>query len=397
MTTDFYRQFEDQFRASRSVIKERLRFYDPILNLVSRLPKPLHALDLGCGRGEWLEVLLSAGFEAQGVDLDQGMLQACQELGLPARTGDALEALQQSKDNSLALVSAFHLVEHIAFDTLLDLVKHAHRALAPGGVLIMETPNAENISVGTSSFYLDPTHSKPIPHALLAFVTEYHGFAAHKVMRVNEDPQLNERPSVSLSDVIFGVSPDYAVVAIKGGNNSVLTPFKALVSRNYGVAIETLAQRYDQQINNQLRTIAGAPGQSPMTRDILLNEIAHLKTEHHSTKEQLKQVYNSTSWRVTRPMRALVRLLAACRNKESGGIWGVIATYLQSNPEREARVVGWLKRLQLNGIAEKLATPEKPRARDKSVTVAAPMLNLSPDVRELNALVLSELSPRKKD
>ena len=92
MTTQFYRAFEDRYRGSREVIKSRLRTYQPFLGaLLARYPGA-PALDLGCGRGEWLELLTEQGFRARGVDLDAGMLAACLERGLDASHADALAA-----------------------------------------------------------------------------------------------------------------------------------------------------------------------------------------------------------------------------------------------------------------------------------------------------------------
>ena len=173
---DFYRAFEDRHRGPRELILTRLKVY---LDFVEPL-KPLYAvpetLDLGCGRGEWLQLMQSNGFKAKGIDLDGGMLSACREFKLDVYQGDALHYLRGVAAESLTVVSAFHLVEHISFDTLRELVEQAHRALKPGGLLILGTPKSENLMVGTSSFYLDPTHQRPLPAQLLSFVVEYAGF-----------------------------------------------------------------------------------------------------------------------------------------------------------------------------------------------------------------------------
>src|SRR6185437_6360076 len=132
-------------------------------------------------RGEWLEMLRDEGYQAAGVDMDEGMLQGCRERGLNARRGDALTALRELPDESMNLVSAFHLVEHMAFDDVRALLREARRVLKPAGLLILETPNPENIVVGTSLFYLDPTHLRPIPPELLSFAVEFEGFRRNTV------------------------------------------------------------------------------------------------------------------------------------------------------------------------------------------------------------------------
>ena len=184
----FYRAFEERHRGSRELIKSRLEVYLPFVEPLKTLYKAPEILDLGCGRGEWLELMQHNGFQAKGVDLDEGMLSACRELNLNVCQADALDYLRGLTANRLSVVSAFHVVEHISFEALRQLVDEAYRVLKPGGLLILETPNSENLVVGTSGFYLDPTHQRPLPAQLLAFVVEYAGFARVKTLYLQEPP-----------------------------------------------------------------------------------------------------------------------------------------------------------------------------------------------------------------
>ena len=245
MSEQFYRAFEDLHRGTRDLIKERLRVYAPFVQPLTAVFSPARALDLGCGRGEWLELLGEFGFVATGVDLDDGMLAACRERGLDVHTADALAALRDLPDDSLALVSSFHLVEHLEFALVQQLIAEALRVLQPGGLLIMETPNPENLVVGSSSFYLDPSHVKPLPPKLLAFAAEFAGFARHKIVRVQEAAHLHEAGAVTLFGVIAGGSADYSVVAQKAGPAPL--PCDAAFGAEFGLELHTLAQRYDQQ------------------------------------------------------------------------------------------------------------------------------------------------------
>jgi SAM-dependent methyltransferase len=247
MSDDFYRAFEDRHRGSRELIKSRLRVYMPFIEPLLTIYGDAKAIDLGCGRGEWLELLKESGFDAQGVDLDDGMLAACRELGLNVATADALVALKALPDASQTVVSGFHLAEHIQFSDLQTLVQEALRVLKPAGLLILETPNPENIVVGSCNFYLDPTHQRPIPPQLLAFVPDYYGFSRTKIVRLQEAANASNAPLLSLKDVLGGASPDYAVVAQKSADASILTATSQAFEPEYGISFEVLANEYDRR------------------------------------------------------------------------------------------------------------------------------------------------------
>ena len=330
MDSNFYRTFEDRFRGSRDIIKERLKVYIPFVLPVSTIHNPAYAIDLGCGRGEWLELLGENGFLVSGVDIDDGMLAACKERGLNVSTDDAITFLKDLPDDSQSVISAFHLVEHISFESVLDLVKGGLRALKPGGLLILETPNPENIVVGSCNFYVDPTHKRPIPPQLLAFVPEYFGFSRVKVLRLQEPKNLIEADRLSLLDVLSGVSPDYAVVAQKGGDRELLSTVDSAFRAEFGVTLGALANRWQQQIEErisvaqaqtalankraseaevlaeQAKTQALAAEACTMRRlgerDEALAQVAQLRGE-------LQGLYASKSWRVTGLLRRVVYLL----------------------------------------------------------------------------------------
>jgi len=249
MSVGFYRAFEDEHRGSRDLIKERQRVYLPFIQPLKELYPNSEAIDLGCGRGEWLELLTESGFQAQGVDLDDGMLAVCRERGLKVQTKDAIAGLKECADQSQAVVSGFHLAEHIPFDVLQTLVSEALRVLKPGGVLILETPNPENIVVGTANFYLDPTHKQPIPPLLLSFLAEHLGFSRVKVIRLQGPIDLAVGRKLSIHDVLGGVSPDYAIVAQKAASEDIIRQLSWAFKPEYGVTLGMLAGVYDQQID----------------------------------------------------------------------------------------------------------------------------------------------------
>ena len=322
-STDFYRAFEDRYRGSRELICTRLQAYLPFITPLPGIYQPAHALDLGCGRGEWLELLQGAGFEPLGIDLDAGMLAACTERGLPVVQGDALVHLQSLDDASQCLVSGFHIAEHLPWADLHTLVQQALRVLQPGGLLILETPNPENIEVGTSSFYLDPTHQRPIPPLLLSFLLEHHGFARVKTVRLQEPVGLRQRSDVGLADVLCGVSPDYAVVAQKAAPAEDMAHLHTAFATHYGIDLKELAGRYDSLLQQRLANAEGmtdALARITTLQDRLLETSTQLarkqaEVEWATQRLQAAQAHanaleaecnalrQSASWRITAPLR----------------------------------------------------------------------------------------------
>jgi glycosyltransferase involved in cell wall biosynthesis/SAM-dependent methyltransferase len=248
----FYREFEERFRGPRELISSRLRVYLPFIEPLKSIHNRPVGVDLGCGRGEWLELLTENGFGAQGIDLDEGMLWACRERGLRAHKGDAIAFLEQLPNESRAIVSGFHIAEHLPFPKLEALVREALRVLQPAGLLILETPNSENFRVASLSFYCDPTHRRPLPPDLLFFLTEYYGFSRIKVIRLQESSQILKSQNASLGDVLGGSSPDYAVIAQKAATTSTAAQlFDNIFQREFGIAADVLIERFDRQLISQ--------------------------------------------------------------------------------------------------------------------------------------------------
>lgn len=216
MDAEFYTRFEESFRGSQDEIRQRLTIYQPALDVLQATCAQRDALDLGCGRGEWLGMLRGYGLQARGVDANPAMVAIAREQGLAVDEGDALAELAAQADHSLALVSGFHIAEHLAFEELQMLIKEAFRALAPGGMLLLETPNPENLQVGLWSFHVDPTHRSPLPPGLLEFVARDAGFPRPLVLRLNgppaptNDAALSERLPWAMT-----AYPDYAILAQK--------------------------------------------------------------------------------------------------------------------------------------------------------------------------------------
>jgi len=224
-----YYAFEGHFRGTSAEVAERISPY------VERLRGRGEILDLGCGRGEALEVFRQAGLPARGVDGSQAMVDACRAAGLEAERGDLFAALAAAAPGSLGGVVSFHVIEHLPAESLDRLVALAWRALAPGGLLLLETPNPLSLVVAARNFWIDPTHRRPVHPATLEHLFRAAGF--DPVERLDLRPfdaaerlpeiVLDELPEASrplaeelnrlrdrLDDLLFGAQ-DYALIGTR--------------------------------------------------------------------------------------------------------------------------------------------------------------------------------------
>lgn len=220
MEDAFYDAFEERFRGSFEDISERMTFYIPWLTgAISPTSTACPVVDIGCGRGEWLTLVQQQGYRALGLELNAESVRRCRERGLAAEQADGVAWLQQRADNSIAALSLFHVIEHLPFATLNALVTEALRTLVPGGLLILETPNPENLVTGVTHFYTDPTHLQPVPPALTEFLLQYRGFSdvrLHRLHPVPEALQIAEQTETAQRcNPLFYGPQDYGVTAIK--------------------------------------------------------------------------------------------------------------------------------------------------------------------------------------
>jgi len=340
---NFYKAFEAYNRGSRKSIKEKLKVYLPfILPLHTQYPEET-VIDIGCGRGEWLELMRDKDIPAKGIDLDSGMLDEARILELSVEEGDGVELLRREPDESALAVTAFHVVEHIQFETLQILVQEALRVLKPGGILILETPNPENIRVSGEYFYIDPTHKKPIPSQLLSFLPEHYGFSRTKVLYVNENEYLRVQQYASLHQVLEGVSQDYAVVAQKKAASNIISLTDTAFNKKYGQHLHEMLEkferrmlRFEELVENVVMkadTSIDKSEESIWKAETVLHtfdsQFAELreKTEqaHRHTKKaqeyadsvwhHYQLVVNSRSWKITRPLRLFTHLLRTLKEK----------------------------------------------------------------------------------
>ncbi|HEX6201643.1 MAG TPA: methyltransferase domain-containing protein [Thermoanaerobaculia bacterium] len=193
-----YLELERRYRGTEEEIAERLERYLPWLR---EAPAGKPVLDLGCGRGEALAVLAAAGVPARGVDSSAEMVARCRERGLDAAVGDLFAALADAAPGSLGGVVSFHVVEHLPPASIGRLLHLAYRALAPGGLLILETPNPLSVVVAACSFWLDPTHVRPVHPESLRLLFELAGFDPVEHLELRPFPERERLPEIELAAV----------------------------------------------------------------------------------------------------------------------------------------------------------------------------------------------------
>jgi len=216
--------FQGAFRGTREEIADRYRAlagefvgFDPVV-------------DLGCGRGEFLELMLELGVSASGVDADAELMEMLRQAGLDVEAGDAGGFLRRLENHSLGGVSMIQVIEHLSIQQAAEVASLTADKLRPGGKLVIETVNPRSLNVYTNAFYVDPTHLRPVHPSYLMFLLREVGFSAAEIRwrsptpeeerleTVDEgSPDLNEqlnRNFARLNDLLFGYQ-DYAVIALR--------------------------------------------------------------------------------------------------------------------------------------------------------------------------------------
>lgn len=171
LSTALYVGFEDRFRGSQADIRARVSDY------VALFAGAANVLDVGCGRGEVLELFREAGIPAKGIDLNPSMIEVCRERGLEATMADAVGYLDAQPDASVGGLLAIQVVEHLEAAYLSRFLELAFHKLAPGATLVLETINPTCWVAFFESYIRDMSHRWPLHPETLQFVVEAHGFS----------------------------------------------------------------------------------------------------------------------------------------------------------------------------------------------------------------------------
>jgi O-antigen chain-terminating methyltransferase len=201
-------RFADTFRGAEDRIREQQRRYAAKFSGAEG-----DILDLGCGRGEFLEVARETGLAARGIDLSEESIALCRARGLTAECADLFEYLEALPDRSVGGAFCSQVIEHLPPERVPVLVRLLGAKLHPGALAAIETPNPECLAIFATHFYIDPTHTRPVPSALLRFYLEEAGFGGVEVERlspaVETMPSLAELPA-GFREAFFG-GLDYVI------------------------------------------------------------------------------------------------------------------------------------------------------------------------------------------
>ena len=206
-----YARFAEAFRGSEERVRAAQRIY------LDDFKGRANVLDIGCGRGEFLELMREAGVPARGIDSSLESVAVCREKGLSAESADLFDYLRGLDDGELDGIFCAQVVEHLPPERLPEMIRLAASKLERGGVIAIETPNPDCLAIFSTYFYLDPTHARPVPQKLLAFYLSEFGIGDLQVRRlepaVDSMPSLAELPQ-AFREAFFG-GLDYSIVGRK--------------------------------------------------------------------------------------------------------------------------------------------------------------------------------------
>jgi len=197
----YYLMFENVFY-NHFIVKEKQKIY---LNYISGVKK---WLDLGCGRGEFLEILTRQGIEAEGVEINSLECEFLRDRGYKVYNTDAISFLESIDTGTYDGISAIQVIEHMDLKDLKKMLQLIYEKLPKGGMVLIETVNPV-ANTGLGLFYVDVTHKKPIPSYTLAFLLEWLGFRDLKVIYSSPVPKEYQ------TSIMEKNYQDYAIIGYK--------------------------------------------------------------------------------------------------------------------------------------------------------------------------------------
>ena len=285
-----YLNFENKFRGDREKILNIFSAYEPLIEMAIEDKVSPILIDIGCGRGEWLQRCQKKFFKTIGIESDKYMAEVCREHGLNVVEGDAIDQLSNFDNNSISVITIFHVIEHLNFKRLLQLIYECRRILSDEGLLIMETPSIDNLIVSTNLFYTDHTHINPINAEAISFHLKESGFYKVKYYYINGGPLQNSTP-LKITRIFNGIAQDLCVIATK--NQKISERIFSNASKwephlNQGLSLFDAAIEYDNKLESWINDNKRNEYNNESENIFLREEILLLKEEIYLLKSRLR-------------------------------------------------------------------------------------------------------------
>ncbi len=324
MESNYYLEFENKFRGERENILKKFVTYDSLIDLILEQDPLASLLDIGCGRGEWLEKCSKKFNNCIGIESDLSMINLCKDNGLNVIEGDAIEKLSNFSDGSVTVITIFHMIEHLEYENLITLISECQRVLSDNGFLIMETPSIDNLIVSSKTFYVDPTHISPINPDGICFHLEKAGFTNAKYLYLNGGPLENASP-LKITRILNGVAQDLCIISTKkqekydlifsdntnwqSSLNIGVNTFEA--ATDYDLKLETLINQYETYRKDYKEKIKLEKRELEDKIYLLNEEVTLSKEEIRLLKARLKYIiYIAGFFRlIIRPIVFILKLI----------------------------------------------------------------------------------------
>ncbi len=190
-----YVLLENRYRGSEEQISTRLSVY---VDYFRGSTKPV--VEIGSGRGEFLELLREANISAYGLEIDAAMQELCVQKSLDVRKVDGIAHLESCEDNSLGGLLAVQVVEHLTVETLETLLRLAAKKVVAGGYVIFETINTKSVLALCQNYFRDPTHAQPLHPQTMAFMAEMSGLEVKEIRELSPYPPEATLQSIPLEE-----------------------------------------------------------------------------------------------------------------------------------------------------------------------------------------------------
>ena len=292
MDSDYYLDFENKFRGDREKILNLFSSYEPLIEIAIEGKVSPILIDIGCGRGEWLQKCENKFYKSIGIESDEDMVRICKDYGLSVIEGDAIHQLSKFDNDSISVITIFHMIEHLEYTKLQKLINECQRILSDDGILVMETPSIDNLIVSTKTFYIDHTHVNPIHPDAMAFYLENAGFSNVKYFFINGGPLQDAYP-LKITRILNGVAQDLCIIATKteAQFNKIFTDNKSWQSYlNHGLTLFDAAIEFDLKLESLIESSQTLRLKNQSNKELLLlrEEINLLKSEMNLLKSNLR-------------------------------------------------------------------------------------------------------------